>query len=66
MAITHFARAIGAARTGKIDAAKADTAKLAELRDKLRDAKNGYWAGQVDVQEQVATAWVLYASGKSR
>ena len=63
MSITHFARAIGAARTGKIDAAKADTAKLAELRDKLRDAKNGYWAGQVDVQEQVATAWVLYASG---
>ena len=63
-AITHFARAIGAARSGKIDAAKADTAKLAELRDKLRDAKNGYWAGQVDVQEQVATAWVLYASGK--
>ena len=65
MAITHFARAIGAARSGKIDAAKADTAKLAELRDKLRDAKNGYWAGQVDVQEQVATAWVLYAERQS-
>ena len=63
MAITHFARAVGAARTGKIDAAKVDTAKLAELRDRLREAKNGYWAGQVDVQEQVATAWVLYASG---
>ena len=63
MAISHFARAVGAARTGKIEAAKADTAKLAELRDKLRDAKNGYWAGQVDVQEQVANAWVLYASG---
>jgi hypothetical protein len=64
MAITHFARAIGAARSGKIDAAKVDTAKLAEMRDRLREAKNSYWAGQVDVQEQVATAWILYASGK--
>ena len=36
MAITHFARALGAARSGKPDAAKADIAKLAELRDKLR------------------------------
>jgi tetratricopeptide (TPR) repeat protein len=64
MAITHFARAIGAARSGKIEAARIDTAKLAELRDKLREAKNGYWAGQVDVQEQIATAWVLSADGK--
>ncbi len=64
MAITHFARAIGAARSGKTEAAKVDIAKLAELRDKLREAKNSYWAGQVEVQEQVATAWVLYADGK--
>jgi len=50
-AITHFARALGAARAGKpdaakieaakIDAAKSDIAKLAELRDKLREAKDG-------------------------
>ncbi len=64
MAITYFARAIGVARSGNPDAAKADVAKLAELRDKLRDAKNDYWAGQVDVQEQVAAAWMLYANGK--
>jgi hypothetical protein len=64
MAITHFARALGAARSGKTEAARADTAKLAELRDALREAKNAYWAGQVDVQQQVASAWVLYAEGK--
>ena len=64
MAITYFARALGAARSGKTEAAKIDTAKLAEMRDMLRDAKNSYWAGQVDVQQQVATAWVLYADGK--
>ena len=62
--MTHFARALGAARTGNPDAAKADIAKLAELRDKLREAKDAYWAEQVDIQWQVATAWVLYAEGK--
>jgi tetratricopeptide (TPR) repeat protein len=64
MSLTHFARALGAARTGKPDAAKADVAKLEELRDKLREAKDNYWAGIVDVQRQVAAAWVLHAEGK--
>jgi tetratricopeptide (TPR) repeat protein len=63
-ALTHFARALGAARSGKPDAAKADIAKLAELRDKLREAKDAYWAEQVDIQWQVTTAWLLYADGK--
>jgi hypothetical protein len=63
-AITYFARALGAARSGNPDAAKADVAKLAELRDKLRDAKDAYWSEQVDIQRQVATAWVLYSEGK--
>ena len=61
MAITHFARALGAARSGKPDAAKADIAKLAELRDKLREAKDAYWSEQVDIQWQIANAWLLYA-----
>ena len=43
-AITYFARALGAARSGNPDAARADIAKLAELRDKLRDAKDAYWS----------------------
>jgi hypothetical protein len=63
-AITHFARALGAARSGNPDAAKADIAKLVELRDKLREAKDAYWSEQVDIERQVATAWVLYAEGK--
>lgn len=64
MAVTHFARALGAARSGKPEAAKADVQKLAELRDKLQDAKDNYWSGIVDIQRQVAVAWVLYAEGK--
>jgi hypothetical protein len=64
MAITHFARALGAARSGRPDAARADIAKLAELRDKLREAKIVYWPEQVDIQWQVASAWLLNAEGK--
>ena len=63
-AITYFARALGAARSGNPEAAKADIAKLGELRDKLRDAKDAYWSEQVDIQQRVASAWVLYAEGK--
>ena len=63
-AMTHFARALGAARTGNPEAAKAEVAKLAELRDKLRAAKDAYWSEQVDIQWQVATAFALYAEGK--
>ena len=63
-AITYFARALGAARLGNLEPAKADIAKLGELRDKLRDAKDGYWSEQVDIQQKVASAWLLYAEGK--
>ncbi len=63
-AITHFARALGAARSGNPEAAKVDIVKLGELRDKLRDAKDAYWSEQVDIQQKVASAWVLYAEGK--
>jgi tetratricopeptide (TPR) repeat protein len=64
VAITHFARALGAARSGRADAAQADIAKLAELRDKLREAKDAYWSEQVDIQWQVANAWALNAQGR--
>jgi tetratricopeptide (TPR) repeat protein len=63
-AMTHFARALGAARSGNPEAAKADIARLGELRDKLREAKDAYWSGQVDIQAQVASAWVLFAESK--
>jgi tetratricopeptide (TPR) repeat protein len=62
-AITHFARALGAARSGNPEAAKADIARLGELRDKLRDAKDAYWSEQVDIEAQIASAFALDAEG---
>jgi tetratricopeptide (TPR) repeat protein len=63
-AITHFARAVGAARSGNPEAAKTEINKLAELREKTRETKDAYWTEQVDIQWQVANAWMLHAQGK--
>jgi tetratricopeptide (TPR) repeat protein len=49
---------------GNPAAAKADVAKLAELRETLREARDAYWTEQVDIQWQIASAWVLHAEGK--
>ena len=62
-AITYFAKALGAARSGDLHLAQASITKLAELRDQLREKKDGYWAEQVDIQWQVATAWAMDAAG---
>jgi hypothetical protein len=57
-AIIHFARAIGAARSGDLAAAQADIGKLQELKAALEKANQPYWAGQVDVQILAAQAWL--------
>jgi hypothetical protein len=64
MAISHFARALGAARSGDPSTARAEVAKLSEICDRLREAKSDYWATQADVEARVADAWALYAEGK--
>jgi tetratricopeptide (TPR) repeat protein len=63
-AITHFARALGAARSGDIVAAKADAAKLIEIREGLEKANQSYWAEQVEIQALCAQAWIAQAQGK--
>jgi len=65
MAITYFARALGAARSGQVDAAKGDLAKVLEMSEALKAAKVGYWPSIVDIQYQVANGWILDAEGKT-
>jgi tetratricopeptide (TPR) repeat protein len=62
-AITHFARAMGAARSGDAAAAQADIEKLKQLREGLLKANQGYWAEQIEVQVLGAQAWVAQAQG---
>ncbi len=62
-AVTHFARAMGAARSGNFAAAQADIDKLKELRAGLEQAKQSYWAEQVEVQILGAQAWITQGQG---
>jgi tetratricopeptide (TPR) repeat protein len=56
-AVTHYARAVGAARSGDPAAAAADIEKLKALRASIEKAGQHYWAEQVEIQILSAQAW---------
>ena len=62
-AMTYFARALGAARTGDAVAAEKDVDELARIVTRLKSAKDNYWASEVEVQRLSAAAWMTYAKG---
>ena len=64
-AITSFARAIGAARSGDAGKARAEVQKLDGYRTALVAAKQTYWAEQVNIQQHAAAAWAARAEGKT-
>jgi hypothetical protein len=63
-ALTHFARALGAARSGDPESAAKEAQELARLRDALKAATNEYWATEVEVSRLGAAAWTAWAQGK--
>src|SRR5262249_37947000 len=62
-AITHFARALGAARSGDFGAAQQDIDTMKALRTSLEKANQSYWAEQVEVQILAAQAWLAQGQG---
>jgi tetratricopeptide (TPR) repeat protein len=62
-AITRYARAVGAARSGSLDAAQADIDRLIVLQMTLEKASQGYWAHQVEIQVLSAQGWLAQAHG---
>jgi tetratricopeptide (TPR) repeat protein len=63
VAFTHFARALGAARSGDAAAAERDVQEIARIADALKSAKDLYWSTEVEVQRLGAAAWVARAKG---
>jgi hypothetical protein len=63
-AITAFARSLGAARGGDAATARAEARKLEGYRATLVAASQTYWAGQVEIQQRAAAAWIARAEGK--
>ena len=63
-AMTHFARALGAAHSGAPAAARTDIDALDTISKNLEKAGERYWAEQVAIQKDVANAFALLADGK--
>lgn len=60
-AINAFARGVGAARTGDVEVAEAQRARLEALRDATGPA---YWVEQVDIQADIVAALGLCAEDR--
>ena len=65
-AIVHFARAVGAARAGDLETARAAYARLAEIQSALAVAyARGFdWPTQVEIQRLAAEGWLRLAEGR--
>ncbi len=63
-AMTHYARALGAARAGRPADAERDLAALAAIGEKLAGI-DAYWAEQIGIQRRAAEAWVAFAEGRT-
>jgi tetratricopeptide (TPR) repeat protein len=62
-AVTHFARAIGAARSGDVPTARAALAELERLVAALVAQNDPYWPIIVDAQRMAVAAWIAHAEG---
>lgn len=61
----HFARAIGSARTGDVVSLRQSVEKLAAIRQALLEVNDYDWGKQVEIERQIASAWLTYASGNT-
>src|SRR5688572_1080431 len=60
----YFARSLGASRSGDTAAASTALERLTAMQKSLAEAKEVYWATQVEIQRGAAAAWLAYAQGK--
>ncbi len=62
--MTYFARGLGAARSGKISEVEKALEKLDAAHERTVQARETYWAIQVDSQRKSVVAWKTFAEGK--
>jgi tetratricopeptide (TPR) repeat protein len=63
--IHYFARGIGAARGGDVDAARRDLATIERLQAALPATTLPYWKEQVQVHIDTVKAWIAFAEGRT-
>jgi tetratricopeptide (TPR) repeat protein len=61
-AMTTWARAVGALRSGATDEARASIERLGLLQEQLKK-NDAYWAEQVEIEHLGASAWLAHAEG---
>jgi tetratricopeptide (TPR) repeat protein len=64
IAVAHFAKGLGAARSGDAAGAKEQMAVLEKLAADLTARKDPYWPIVVDAQRLAISAWVAHAEGR--
>ena len=60
----HYAKAIGAARSGDAAAARQSAEKIATIRNGLPASRDYDWSGSITAQFEAASALILFAEGK--
>jgi tetratricopeptide (TPR) repeat protein len=63
-AVTHFAKGLGAARSGDLALAKQEADALARIAVDLTAKKDAYWPIVVDAQRLAVSAWIAHAEGR--
>jgi tetratricopeptide (TPR) repeat protein len=64
-ALTYFAKAIGAARTGDAATVRLAIDALGTIEAGLKKQNEPYWADQALIQRRGATAWLAFAEGRT-
>jgi hypothetical protein len=62
--VTYWARAIGAARTGNVAAARKDIQQIESIHARLLKQNKQYFAEAVENDRREAEAWINHAEGK--
>ena len=62
-AMTYFARGLGYARSGDLEKARAEVARLETALQATTAAKLAYEAEQVDIQKRSVAAWIQFGEG---
>ncbi len=65
LSIHHFARGLGAARSGQIERARVEIDNIRALQSTMPASTLTYWKEQVQVHIDAISAWVLAAEGKT-
>ena len=64
-ALTYFAKAIGAARTGDAKTTRAAIEALQSITKQLIEEREIYWAEQTQIQHRAASAWLALVEGRT-